>query len=233
MTIDTRIIFAAKHAGQNANVLILDGATNRRSNSSEVPIRSEGTMKSSSCALFKNSILRACFFVWVMGILCGPTLAHALWLPWAKEEDKVKKAVEDVWKALIWNDKKSLKGIVAGPAAQVFLDQQAADIKKNNVKKYECRFKSVNVDRVKGKIAFAEYARIATLADGRTVTDNLISVVEKIDGQWKLLPGHKNKNKNKQEATGGKKGELLGNALRQPAPASAASMPNITPIQAK
>jgi hypothetical protein len=186
-------------------------------------------MKSSSCTLFKKSIFRACFVLWVVGMLCGPTLCHALWLPWAKEEDKVKKVVEDVWKALLWNDKKSLKEIIGGPAAQVFVDQQVADIKKNNVKKYQCRFKSVNVDRVQGKIAFAEYSRIATLGDGRVVTDNLVSVVEKIGGQWKLLPGHKNK----QKASGGKENSVLGSPLKQGAPSSASSAPDLVPIQSK
>lgn len=186
-------------------------------------------MKSPSCTLFKKSFLLACFGIWVMGMLCGPTLSQALWLPWAKEEDKVKKVVEDVWKALLWNDKKSLKEIITGPAAQVFVDQQVADIKKNNVKKYLCRFKSINVDRVQGKIAFAEYARIATLGDGRVVTDNLVSVVEKIDGQWKFLPGHKNK----QKASRGRESSALGSALKQGTPSSASSAPDLVPIQAK
>jgi formylmethanofuran dehydrogenase subunit E-like metal-binding protein len=185
-------------------------------------------MKSSSRAPFKKSILRACFIVWVLCMLCEPICCHALWLPWAKEEDKVKKVVEDVWKALLWNDKKSLKEIVAGPAAQVFVDQQVADIKKNNVKKYECRFKSVNVDRVQGKIAFAEYSRIATLGDGRVVTESLVSVVEKIGGQWKLLPGHK-----KKDNASNKKTNLLSNTLRQPAVSNASPASNITPIQVK
>jgi hypothetical protein len=165
-----------------------------------------------------------------MGIFSGSTVTHALWLPWAKEEDRVKKAVEDVWKALVWNDKRSLKGMIAGPAAQVFIDQQAADIKKNNVKKYECQFKRVNVDKVKGKIAFAEYSRIATLADGRVVRDNMLSVVEKIDGQWKLSPG--TKKKKKQDAFA-ERSDPAGSVLTQPAASSASSVSDTAPIEAK
>jgi hypothetical protein len=159
-------------------------------------------MKSSIRGLFKKSILQTCLIAVVTGVLCGPMYCHAFWLPWATEQDKVKKAVEDVWKALVWNDKRSLKELVAGPASQLFVEQQVASIKSNHVKNYECRFKTINIDRVKGKIAFAEYSRIATTSDGRVVTDNLASVLEKINGQWRLLPGHK-KDKN-QKNLGGK-----------------------------
>ncbi|HMK36786.1 MAG TPA: hypothetical protein VK463_17060 [Desulfomonilaceae bacterium] len=138
-------------------------------------------------------VLRIIIITAVVAALSGPVHTFALWMPWAKEEDKVKKAVEDVWNAFAWNDKRTLKQTVAGPAAQVFVDQQLAAVRQHNVKTYRLRFKSIKVDRVHRKIAFAEYYKIATLANGRTVTESLVSVVEKIDGQWKLMPSHKKK----------------------------------------
>jgi len=147
----------------------------------------------------KEAVFKVCFFVIILGAVSGPANTHGLWLPWAKEEDKVKKAVEDVWKALIWNDKRSLKEIVVGPAAQAFIDQQTAAIKKNNIKNYHCRFKNVTLDKVQGKIAFAEYYKVATLSDGTTTTESLLSVVEKIGGQWKMMLGQKSKKKGREK----------------------------------
>jgi hypothetical protein len=157
------------------------------------PIPFEAIMKRYPRCVSIRVIVGGCLLVTVLGALFGPTNTYGLWLPWAKEEDKVKKAVEDVWKALIWNDKKLLKEIVAGPAAQAFVDQQMAVIKNNGIKNYQCQFKNVTVDKVQGKIAFAEYYKIATLNNGSTVSESVLSAVEKIDGQWKMTQGHKSK----------------------------------------
>jgi hypothetical protein len=119
--------------------------------------------------------------------------AFAIWLPWASEEDKVKKALTDVFQALVTNDRRTLSDLVKGNASQRFIDQEREQIRNLAVKQYQCRVLRMNIDQVQKAWAFVEYNKIATLADGKQLTTAGSSVFRKIDGDWKLLTGVRGK----------------------------------------
>src|SRR5512141_2777994 len=69
----------------------------------------------SRTAIFlKGRTCRALFFLTVVGLFSACLPAFGLWLPWATEEQKVKKTLDDVWQALIANDQALLKKQIAG-----------------------------------------------------------------------------------------------------------------------
>ena len=119
--------------------------------------------------------------------------ALAIWLPWASEEDKVKKALTDVFQALVTNDRRTLSDLVKGNAAQRFIDQEQEQIRNLAVKEYQCRVMRMNIDQVQKTWAFVEYNKIATLTNGKQLTTAGSSVFRKIDGDWKLLTGVRGK----------------------------------------
>jgi hypothetical protein len=148
----------------------------------------------SRAAIFlKGPACRALFFLTVVGLFSACLPAFGLWLPWATEEQKVKKTLDDVWQALIANDQVLLKKQLAGSGAKLFIDQERQKIKNFNIKSYECRIKSVKIDPTTKTWAFVEYEIVAKLGDGKKMSVGTLSVLQKIGGNWKLLAGVKTK----------------------------------------
>jgi len=127
----------------------------------------------------------------------GP--AFALWLPWATEEAKVKKAVVDVWQALINNDQRFLTVHVAGNGAKIFIDQELALIQSLGIKKYDCQIKKVTVLPPDNNWAIVEFDKVATLRSGQEFTNKTFSILSKADGEWKVMMGAGDKFKPGQE----------------------------------
>jgi hypothetical protein len=146
----------------------------------------------SRAAIFlKGPACRALFFLTVVGLFSACLPAFGLWLPWATEEQKVKKTLDDVWQALIANDQVLLKKQIAGNGAKLFIDQERQKIKTFNIKSYECKIKSVKIDPTTKTWAFVEYETVAKLGDGKKMAVGTLSVLQKIGGNWKFLAGFK------------------------------------------
>jgi hypothetical protein len=146
----------------------------------------------SRAAIFlKGPACRALFFLTVVGLFSACLPAFGLWLPWATEEQKVKKTVDDVWQGLIANDQVLLNKQIAGNGAKLFIDQERQKIKTFNIKSYECKIKSVKIDPTSKAWAFVEYETVAKLGDGKKMTVGTLSVLQKIGGNWKFLAGFK------------------------------------------
>jgi hypothetical protein len=146
----------------------------------------------SRAAIFlKGPAFRALFFLTVAGLFSACLPAFGLWLPWASEEQKVKKTLDDVWQALIANDQVLLKKQIAGNGAKLFIDQERQKIKTFNIKSYECKIKSVKIDPTTKAWAFVEYETLAKLGDGKKMSAESLAVLQKIGGTWKLLAGIK------------------------------------------
>jgi hypothetical protein len=119
----------------------------------------------------------------------------ALWLPWATEEAKVKKAVVDVWQALINNDQRFLADHVLGNGAKVFIDRELAVIQSLGIKKYDCRINKVTILAPDTNWAIVEFDKVATLHSGEEFTNKAYSVLGKADGEWKIMMGATDKMK--------------------------------------
>jgi len=138
--------------------------------------------------------LRLLLWIVVLGLAVWTVSpAAALWLPWASEENKVKKALTDVFQALVSNDRRTLSELVKGNAVQRFIDQEQNQIKSLGVKQYECRITRINLDDVGKSWAFVEYEKTATLSNGEKMTSAASSVFQKIEGDWRLLTGVRGK----------------------------------------
>lgn len=138
--------------------------------------------------------------------------ARALWLPWASDQDKVMKALTDVFQALVTNNRRTLSDLVKGNAVQRFIDQEQEQIKALGVKQYQCRIKRFNIDQSQKTWAFVEYEKTATLANGKQLTSAGSSVFRKIDGDWKLLTGIRGKLSAARKKAHTQKGETQGQA---------------------
>jgi hypothetical protein len=114
-------------------------------------------------------------------------------MPWASDEQKVERALSDVFEALVKNDQRTLRDMVKGNAAKAFIDQEREQIKAHKVKQYDCRIKRINIDQVQRSWAFIEYEKTATLESGTQTTVGSSAVFRKINGEWKLLTGVKGK----------------------------------------
>jgi hypothetical protein len=141
--------------------------------------------------LLRRPACRAVFFLMVVALFSACLPAFGLWLPWATEEQKVKKTLNDVWQALIVNDQRTLKQSLAGTGAKLFVDQERQKIKKFNIKSYDCRIKSVKIDPTTKAWAFVEYETVANLGDGKKLPMGSLAVLQKIGGEWKFLTGIK------------------------------------------
>jgi hypothetical protein len=125
--------------------------------------------------------------------------ALAVWLPWATEEAKVKKAVVDVWQALINNDQRFLAEHVAGSGAKVFIEKELALIQSLGIKNYDCRIKKVTILAPDPRWAIVEFDKVATLSSGEQFTYKAYSLLGKADGEWKIMMGVTDKMKLGQE----------------------------------
>lgn len=127
-------------------------------------------------------------------------VAFGLWLPWATEEDKVKKTVQDVWQYLILKDKRSLREIIGGVGGRVFIENELALIQNLGIKDYQCQFRRIVLDPAQEQVAFAEYDRIAEMKDGTKIITGMMSVLQKVDGEWKFMPNYRTKSKKAEKA---------------------------------
>lgn len=150
---------------------------------------------SRATSFLKGPACRALLLLMVVGLFWGCLPAFGLWLPWASEEQKVKKTLSDIWPALIVNDQRLLKQRVAGSGVKLFIDQERQRIKTFNIKSYDCNIKSVKVDPTTKTWAFVEYETVAHLGDGNKMAVGTLSVLQKIGGDWKLLTGIKTQGK--------------------------------------
>jgi hypothetical protein len=115
----------------------------------------------------------------------GPALA--LWMPWATEQDKVSKTLNDVWEALIRNDRAALKQYVMGLGSDLFIAREREIIERMKIREYECRPKSITIDPGNGVWAFADVEKIGKLENGNTFFRRDMSVLKKVNGLWRLV----------------------------------------------
>jgi hypothetical protein len=143
-------------------------------------------------------------------ILAGVGPTWALWMPWATEENKISKRIEDIWAAFMVKDVKTLEKYVTGNAAKPFIDQELEQIRVLKVKSYKCRVSSVRFDGPKREFAFVDLEKVATMEDGREVVNRVWLVLRKIDKEWKLLA-----DAGKRRKGGRKPGSVAGKARNQ------------------
>jgi hypothetical protein len=120
-------------------------------------------------------------------IISGAPTVFGLWLPWASEEDKIGKKLNDIWTALLHKDQRALRQYLSGNGAQAFIDQERQEIKTFKIKGYRCTVKRVQFDPSAKKWAFVEFERIGSTEDGTEKTDRFLRVMKKVGREWKLL----------------------------------------------
>jgi len=153
--------------------------------------------------LVGRSLLRSVTIVAVCLALVGTALpSFGLWLPWAKEGDKIAKRLNEIWAAVLLEDRKTLRMYVLGDSAQAFIDQEIAHAKNTKVKSYTSRVQKTTVDQVLGQFAWVEVERTATYADGNTRTERFLRVLKKVDQDWKLIVDVPKDRKQKEKAPG-------------------------------
>ena len=136
-------------------------------------------------------------------VLCilAYTSVSALWLPWASEQDKVTKVLNEIWQALVDNDRKMLKDYVTGTGSELFIAQEEALIKRMKIKKYDCRPKRITIDQGTGSWAFVDLEKVAKLENGETFTRRDMTVLKKFDGLWRLLIEPKKSRRSKEKSS--------------------------------
>jgi len=130
-----------------------------------------------------------------IALLLTQTPAWGLWLPWATEQDKIQKTLNDVWQGLVENNLVALQHILAGNGIGSFVQQESDLVKSQGIKKYNCTVKKIQFDPTTGSWAFAEYEKTATMGDDNEVTTNALAVLQKIGGQWKMIARTKDRRK--------------------------------------
>jgi hypothetical protein len=128
-----------------------------------------------------------CLMLSLAALLMASAPALAFWLPWAGEDDKIKKVVSDVWQGLVSNDQALLSRNLAGEQVQWFIDNHQSTIKRLGIQGYQCHFETITLDPAGGTTAQVIYETLATLEDGSQVASKIMSTVGKVNGEWKLL----------------------------------------------
>jgi hypothetical protein len=172
---------------------------------------------SRAAILLRGPASKAVFFLAVVGLFSACLPAFGLWLPWASEEQKVKKTLTDVWQALIANDQVVLKQRLTGTGAKLFVDQERQKIKSFNIKSYDCTIKSVKIDPQTKSWAFVEYETVAKLGNGNKLPGGSLAVLQKIGGEWKFLTGVKTQGMANQGPNKGQPSSLPGETSSQSA----------------
>jgi len=164
-------------------------------------VESRGKRRSQSLGwILSVSILLSVLTAW------GSVPAFGLWLPWATEEDKIGKRLNDIWTALLAKDVRSLKRYLGGSAVQPFIDRELEAIRTQGITGYRCAIGRVQFDSAGGEFAFVEYDRFVTTADGRTVAGRAFHVFRKIRGDWKLITGLRSRRRSGRGGQYGKRG---------------------------
>jgi hypothetical protein len=123
----------------------------------------------------------------LVAITSGAPAVYGLWLPWASEQDKISKKLNDIWSALVNKDERALRRYLSGNGAQAFIDQEQQLIKIFKIKGYQCTVKRVQFDPSTKKWAFVEFERVGSTEGGTEKTDRLLRVMKKEGREWKLL----------------------------------------------
>jgi hypothetical protein len=125
----------------------------------------------------------------VLCLFLGYSPALSIWLPWASEQDKVKKTVTDVWSALIRNDRIILKQNLTGTAVDMFINRERENILREKIREYTCRNYKIKIDPQTGSLAFVEFDKVATIQGGGQRTSAEVSVLRKIGSNWFMVVG--------------------------------------------
>jgi hypothetical protein len=145
----------------------------------------------------------------LVAIISGAPAAYGLWLPWASEQDKIGKKLNDIWSALVNKDERALRQYLSGKGAQAFIDQEQQLIKTFKITGYHCTVKRVQFDPSAKKWAFVEFERTGSTEGGTEKTDRLLRVMKKEGNEWKLLTDVKRRKdrRARQQRRQGKAGE--------------------------
>jgi len=144
--------------------------------SSDTAVRS-GLKFGAACALS----------LFVLLFVNGPALG--LWLPWAGEEDKIRKTLNDIWKGLIEKNDRLVAENLTGTALEAFVNQERDLIDRLKIEKYDFRINSVQFDSAGANWAFVDLEKVATLKDGSKVTSRSLTVLQRSGGEWRLVTG--------------------------------------------
>lgn len=148
--------------------------------------------------LAPRSFLRGVIIMVLFLAAAGP--AHCLWMPWATEADKIKKTIDDVWRALLAGNRIALEeNLVSGPSSKVFIEQELDFIRKMRVRSFYFRFRQIKIDNVKNQWAWVALDKIAALANGSRMSASTVMVFKKEDGFWKLYTNPKTMRARKKE----------------------------------
>lgn len=177
-----------------------------------------------TAVFLRGPACRAVFFLMVVILFSACLPAFGLWLPWATEEQKVKKTLDDVWKALIANDQIVLRQSLTGTSVKPFIDQEKQKIKHFDIRSYDCKIKSVKIDPTTKAWAFVEYEAVAKMGDGKKLPMGSVAVLQKIGGQWKFLTGVKTQMMANQESKDKKSAKVTDKTGSQ-SPESSGNLP--------
>lgn len=111
--------------------------------------------------------------------------AWSYWLPWATEENKISRRLNEIWDALIAKDRTKLKYYVIGAGAKNFIEQEMDVIKQLGIKSIECRV--TNLRLANHEWAFVEFEKTDTLVKGGELKNRYMRAMRKIDNDWRLI----------------------------------------------
>lgn len=140
----------------------------------------------------------SCLVLWwpvllIVGSLASAAPAFGLWLPWATEKQKVQKTVDDIWQALIDNNRKVLNGYITGPGRADFIKQERDLIERMKITKYECLLRNMRLNTGSGLWAFVEVEKVGFREGGGKFTRRDLTVLQKVRGLWRLVTGFRKK----------------------------------------
>ncbi len=126
----------------------------------------------------------------------GP--AFGLWLPWSTAEQQIEKRSQDIFQALLRKDRKMLQYYVVGKNRDQFIAVELSQIRRRNIRDYDCEVRKATVDNVRGEYAWVDLKCTATLGNGQEFSRRLWKVFRKVGNDWKLYV-HYSKDKKEEE----------------------------------
>lgn len=136
---------------------------------------------------FVGFLARTVLALSLVAIVSGAPAAYGLWLPWASDQDKIGKKLNDIWSALVNNNERALRQYLSGKGTQAFIDQERQIIKTFKITGYHCTVKRVQFDPSTKNWAFVEFERIGSTKGGTEKTDRLLRIMKKEGREWKLI----------------------------------------------
>lgn len=113
----------------------------------------------------------------------------AYWLPWASEEDKVKKSLREIWQALLNNDKRTAQLYLDGPGVDAFIQQELDQIKRYGITKYDFNIGQISLAQSGQSFAYVKFDKIAHLKDGNEMKTPALGVFRRVGGMWRYITG--------------------------------------------